>query len=279
MSRADRTDPGSLLGWVKTHPYTVVGTLIPDRPVRCLSEPQRPRIHPGLSPGSHSSVARRRPVSSGRCLSAYPPFMAFALIPLALLPGPVPLVAWLLMQPCHTADPVSLRWAWQVGNRLRARLSTPTETTPSAWDGPCLRSLLFAERLGPPSNGYRDCRRSGSRDPVLVRGRPFLGATLLGLAAACKCTPLLFAPYLFWPRRWLEALCLVAVALGVNVLPDLVSSSPSGQFWLTDFTTRYLTPLTQANHYTGSWGSDIAYNQSLSGAGERGSVADGVDSG
>jgi hypothetical protein len=60
--------------------------------------------------------------------------------------------------------------------------------------------------------------------------------------------------------------CVLAVAFGVNFLPDLVRPSPSGQPWLVCFAARFLRPLTAADHYVGTWGSDAIYNQSVSGS-------------
>ena len=104
---------------------------------------------------------------------------------------------------------------------------------------------------------------------ALSRERSLLAATCFGLAAAVKCTPLLWAPYLIWRRRPLAAAWLVAVALGVNLLPDLVHPPASGHLWLTEYVNRYLLPMSHSDHYVGTWASALVYNQSLAGAGQR----------
>jgi hypothetical protein len=104
---------------------------------------------------------------------------------------------------------------------------------------------------------------------ALRRSRSVAAATCFGLAAALKCTALLWAPYLVWRRRPLAALCVFVVALGVNLLPNLVSHSPSGRLWLDDYVTRFLRPLAATDHVVGTWNSDIMYNQSLAGAAQR----------
>jgi hypothetical protein len=104
---------------------------------------------------------------------------------------------------------------------------------------------------------------------ALIRGRSILAATGFGIAAAMKCTPLLWAPYLLWRRRPLAAAWLVTVALGVNLLPELVNRPAAGGTWLGVFASRYLAPLTNREHVPGSWGSEIVYNQSLAGAAQR----------
>jgi hypothetical protein len=104
---------------------------------------------------------------------------------------------------------------------------------------------------------------------ALNRDRALTAATGFGLAAAMKCTPLLWAPYLVWRRRPVAAAWLLAVALGVNLLPDLVRHPESGGTWLGVFVTRHLAPLTDHRYVPGSWGSEIVYNQSLAGAAQR----------
>jgi hypothetical protein len=104
---------------------------------------------------------------------------------------------------------------------------------------------------------------------ALSRGRDLLAATAFGFAAACKCTPLLWAPYLVWRGRWKPALLLLVVALGANLLPELISRPPDGGTWLQVWATRYLRPLAAPDRYPGTWGSDVLYNQSIAGAGQR----------
>jgi hypothetical protein len=104
---------------------------------------------------------------------------------------------------------------------------------------------------------------------LLGRGRSLLAATALALAAACKCTALLWSPYLFWRGRPLAAVWLLVVAVGVNRLPDLVSSAPEDQSWLGRYASHFLEPLTASDHYIGTWGSDAVYNQSLTGLAQR----------
>src|SRR5262249_608496 len=59
---------------------------------------------------------------------------------------------------------------------------------------------------------------------------------------------------------------LIAVAVGVNLLPDLTSSPPQGGHWISGWLSRYLLPIGDAGHRPGDWGSEIKYNQALCGA-------------
>ncbi len=102
---------------------------------------------------------------------------------------------------------------------------------------------------------------------LIVRRAPAAGAVPLGLAAAIKATPLLFAPYLLWRGRVAAAAVVVAVALGASVLPDLVHRPADGhRAWLSKWADRYLSPMARETYTPGVWASDVIYNQSIAGA-------------
>jgi hypothetical protein len=101
---------------------------------------------------------------------------------------------------------------------------------------------------------------------AIREGRSFLGGVLLGIAAGCKCTPLLFAPYLVWRGRWLACLTMLFTAVGVNLLPDLVDQSPHGHTWLEAWWKTYIAPQVGGDALPGVWASEVIYNQSLAGA-------------
>lgn len=101
---------------------------------------------------------------------------------------------------------------------------------------------------------------------LLSRSRSLAAATLFGLAAAVKCTPLLWTGYLLWRGRPVAALWLVAVAVGANLLVDVTHPQPTGRLWSGEFYQTFLQPMMQSNHTLGTWGSDPVYNQSLVGA-------------
>jgi hypothetical protein len=200
----------------------------------------------------------------------YPPFMAFAALPFAALPDRVGGVAWLLLN--MVALVALVRWAW----RLAGGAALEGGGRPAGWREHAAALLGLA--CGLPY--LQNCLAHHQTDIVLgalvmggclllARSRWYAGAGCLGLAAACKCTPLLFAPYLLWRGRRKAAVVLVAVAAGVNLLPELVSRPPSGTPRLAEFAARFLRPLARADHYVGTWASDVVYNQSLAGAGQR----------
>ncbi len=78
-----------------------------------------------------------------------------------------------------------------------------------------------------------------------------------------KCTPLLFAPYLLWRRKPGAALLLVGVAVGLNVLPDLLLPQADGGSYLVDWVRFVRNEL--GSSAPGTWRSDMLLNQSLAG--------------
>jgi hypothetical protein len=104
---------------------------------------------------------------------------------------------------------------------------------------------------------------------ALFHSRPLLAATCFGLAAAAKCTPALWCGYLLLRGQWRAAAWLVAVAVGVNLLPNLVFTPDSGTLWIVQWCRDYLVPMTRGTYFPGVWYSDPVYNQSLAGAAHR----------
>jgi len=102
----------------------------------------------------------------------------------------------------------------------------------------------------------------------LAASREMPGGGLIGVAAACKATPLLWCPYLLWRKRWIAAFLVGAVALAVNLVPDFIPS-PDGGFRIVQWLSRYVLPTQHIDAALGTWGSAIEYNQSLSGTVQR----------
>jgi hypothetical protein len=196
----------------------------------------------------------------------YPPFMATLALPCTFLPPMVERLAFFLLS--VTCAVCLCRWAWRLAGG-------------GPWPG--FQPFHLQEHvigwLGLAS-GFRyviDCLSHQQTDLVigaLVLGgcvalflsRSLLAATCFGLAAGAKCTPLLWCGYLLWRRQWRAAGWLVTVAVGVNLLPNVVYSPEGGTLWVVQWYQNYLAPMTQATAFPGVWYSDPVYNQSLAGA-------------
>src|SRR6185437_7834506 len=268
MNSSSPSRVSHLCGWLKTHPYTVAGsvTLIVLAFVLCRRH-QSEWNQVYLPAAAHLWNGEDMYRPEGGYL--YPPFMAWTALPFLSLSPPLARLAWLLVNGiCLIA---MLRWSWRLtgGGQLEGNTAeNKGEHLVALLGGIC--GLFYLQNcLAHQQTDIVIGAALAGGCLLLVRGRPLLAATSLGLAAACKCTALLWAPYLLWRGRPLAAAWLLIVALGVNLLPDLVSTAPAGRPWLTDYACRFLKPLTHADRYVGEWRSDAVYNQSLAGVGRR----------
>jgi hypothetical protein len=254
--------------WLLEHPYTAAELLI----LAALTVPFLTRDD---SEWEYVYVRAAHELRAGRDIyqpdigNSYPPFATLAALPFTAIPPRAGRVLWLAVNVGFLA--LMLRGAWRLvgGGPLQGGARAPV----SAHLAAALGALCGVWYL-------QNCLAHQQTDVVLgallvggclalARERSLLAATCFGLAAAVKCTPLLWAPYLVWRRRPAAAAWLVAVALGVNLLPDLVHPPESGRLWLSEYYHRYLRPLGAADHYVGTWHSDLVYNQSLAGAAQR----------
>ena len=111
---------------------------------------------------------------------------------------------------------------------------------------------------------------------ALVRAQSLQAAVWFGVAAAFKCTPLLFAPYLAWKRQWAAAALVVVVAVGVNLLPELTHPRQNSPTRIEEWGRRYLAPMADRKHDFGSWACGVGGNQSMAGLTQRWLVYDPV---
>ena len=91
------------------------------------------------------------------------------------------------------------------------------------------------------------------------------GAALIGLAAAAKCTPLLFAPWFIFRRHWACAITVAVVALVANLVVDLIFPSPTGHFRLTEWVHHYPGAILHKDYVPGTWATGAEFNHSLAG--------------
>ena len=196
----------------------------------------------------------------------YPPFQMLLALPFTALPHLGVRIGWFAVNAFCLAWMVTSAWAIAGGGRFRDAATWP-------WS----EHAIFVLGLG--CGVWYSFHALAHQQTDIVMAALFLGgcrwlqtghacrgAILFGLATAMKCTPLLLAPYLVLRRRFLAAALVVAVALGVNLLPELVQSSPSGSTWLAEWFRLFLQPMADRNHAPGAWHSDPLYNQSLAGA-------------
>ena len=164
---------------------------------------------------------------------AYPPFMAMIATPFVFLPPLAIRVAFFAM--CALCTVIMVRAAWRIA-------AGPAIDDPQPWGRQEWAIFLFGLLCGGPYilNTFNVQQSDLLIGALLIggclqllHGRQVSGGVLVGLAAACKMTPLLFCPYLLFRRQWVAGILVGAVALAVNLLPNLVSTPPQGGLWLT----------------------------------------------
>ena len=200
---------------------------------------------------------------------SYPPFMAWLAIPFTALPPTLSRLLWFGINVGCLVCMWRLAWGLTGGGHLEGIQASNIKEHLV-----CFLGLVCSARYA--LNGIAHQQTDIVIGVLLLfgcwclsRNRDLSAAGCFGLAAAMKCTALLWLPYLLWKRKWKAATWLVVVTFGVNLLPNLVRAPDRGGLWLAEWLTRYVRPLTAGDHYPGDWGSWIIYNQSLSGAGNR----------
>ena len=195
----------------------------------------------------------------------YPPFGAMVAVPFTFMSRSAGLFAWAALN--SLAVVVVLVGAWRLsgGRALPGRVGTTKADYAAFWLGGL---AAFGFMLDAAANWQTDLLIGA----VLIGGclliasdRSIAGGLLIGLAAAFKCTPLLFVPYLVWKRRFCAAAVVVVAAFGLNLLPDLVYPPTDGPSRVVVWANRFLTPLTEADRDPGVWASGVDFNHSVAG--------------
>jgi hypothetical protein len=197
----------------------------------------------------------------------YPPFAALLAIPFTWLPHGAERAVWYVLNALCIIGLIGWSWHLSGGRKL--------EGAGVNWR----EHLVMLLGLVCASRYVLDCLAHQQVDLVvgalllggcllLSRSRSWSAATAFGLATAIKCTGLLWCPYLILRGQWRAAVWLVVVAVGVNLLPDLVNRPQSGGCWLGEWSS-LLAPMRSADSVPGTWASAIIYNQSLAGLANR----------
>lgn len=205
----------------------------------------------------------------------YPPFQALVAAPFAAMPPSASRVLWASLN--AFAAGVFILSAWRLTGGTRPWRDKPE---PGEW-------WIFALGIAAAVGFIFDAITNGQTDLLIAAfitsGCLLLprssagGGGMLGLAAAAKCTPLLFVPWLVWRRRWMATSFFLLAALVANLLPDVIFPSAEG-VRLLRWGENFFTPLFNQSYIPGTWFTALEFNHSLAGALRRLSPAAAVRS-
>jgi len=158
------------------------------------------------------------------------------------------------------------QWMWKLAGGVKLEPITRFTADHGIWLAGMITGIFYVfNGLSNQSTDLVDGLFMVAGCVALSSRRMLLAATLLGVAAGLKATPLLWCAYLLWKREWLASLWMVVVALGINFVPDLIASCPSAGTWLGGWINSYLAQFQNADYMPGTWYSHIYLNQSLAG--------------
>ncbi|VTU00840.1 ---NA--- : Uncharacterized protein OS=Bradyrhizobium sp. WSM1253 GN=Bra1253DRAFT_02096 PE=4 SV=1: DUF2029 [Gemmataceae bacterium] len=195
----------------------------------------------------------------------YPPFGALFAVPFTLVPPLAGTVAFASLNVLCAVVVFVGAWRLAGGRGLPGRAGTGAVDVAAFWLGAL---LVVGFVLDTAANRQTDLVIAAivvTGGLLLARGRSIPAGLAFGLAAAFKCTPLLFAPYLAWKRRFVAAGAVVAAAVGLNLLPDVAYPPADGKARLALWKDRFLAPMSDANRDPGQWASAVGFNHSLAG--------------
>lgn len=256
---------GTALRWIREHPYAFMGILV----FVALLIPFCRRAH---TEWEEVYVRTAAHLLAGRDIYRqtdgylYPPFTAWLAIPWTFQPRLLGRLTWYGINVFCMVSMFRAAWRISGGGSLQgAAANDPREHLICLLGGACGLWYSF-HAMAHQQTDLLIGALVLAGCLALHRQRGVRGAIFFGLAAAMKCTALLWIPYLVLRKQWRAACCLAAVAVGANLLPDLVHRAPEGGTWLGQWSTTYLQPMGKKDHVPGVWGSAIIYNQSLPGA-------------
>jgi hypothetical protein len=200
----------------------------------------------------------------------YPPFFGLPFVPLAILPKQLQRPLWYFL------NVGLLLWILWVLQSLLASWGQNSSSGTKASHWPPWSIWLFVALLA--GRHVSSVFENQSHD-LLVLGLLVLGLRFLrgasdggagfsiGSAAACKATPLLFAPMFFWQGRFRAFLAMALTVLLATLLPDLLTPREDGRFWVQVWASTFLAGLTPggAAESKGAWTAWNYLNQSLGG--------------
>jgi len=191
---------------------------------------------------------------------AYPPLLVATYIPFSELSESFQRVAMLGVMAAILVFVFSTIQSMIVGKQ-------PTKSTVVFW---VLIALVAGRYISSPIENYSNDLLVAGILVLAIRlwasGRELWGGCTIGIATACKATPLLFLPFLLLQRRWIAAIAMFVVTIIAFELPDIFFARDSGSwggYWIS-LVMNSLTHGSEGQVVT-HWSSWNQLNQSLAG--------------
>jgi hypothetical protein len=197
----------------------------------------------------------------------YPPAFAVLTVPLVHAPLHVSRAIWYLL---NAACIVAFWWAsWRLcgGKRLDRKMvgdKTDWREYAIVAIGMAIGLRFVTDVLDHHQSDLLIVALVSVGGVLMLKERWISAAVLVGLAAGFKATPLIFLPYFIIRRRIAAGCTMLAVAIVVNLIPDLFSHPPQGGLWLTRWAEVILGPML-GREQSGQWYTTPVLNQSLAG--------------
>jgi len=200
---------------------------------------------------------------------AYPPFMAWLVIPFSFLPEWASRLGFFLASAVALIVMMMAGWRLSGGGSLLAVPLAALREWVIFWIGMGCSLTYILNALAHQQTDVMVGGLIFGAAALLSRGRTLGAAALLGVSAAFKATPMLWAPYLALRSYWLAALLLVVVAVVLNFPADLIAPAPTQATWLQEWLYRFVIHTQSLSAEAGLWASALEYNQSLAGTVQR----------
>ncbi len=197
----------------------------------------------------------------------YPPFMAWLALPFAALGVVAGRILWFAVNVACLVGMVHLAWRWVYPRQLTAE--APASQRLERW-------AVFAFGLFLGGRALTISILHHQTDLVFgllvfagidqwIKGRALVAAVGFGLAAAMKCTPLLWLVFFLWSGPRPAALVVGLTAIAANLLPSLTHPGTEGT-WLGAWLNQVLLNVMRPGSFPGQWNVDVMTNQSLAGS-------------
>jgi hypothetical protein len=195
----------------------------------------------------------------------YPPINSWLPLPFVSMPFVAARLLWYAINMAALTILVLGAWKLSGGGPLEGAAAVPSREHVIFWLG-----------LGCGISSCLDAMTNQQTDVIvaalvilgcnaLIRQRYLRAGIWFGLAAGIKCTPLLWAGYLAWKKRWGAALLIVGVAIAINLVPDITHPAQTATTRLEDWAFRFLLPMSDAKYDFGTWACGVGGNQSVAG--------------